>query len=298
MPAVRVDGLVKRYGATTALDGVSFEVGAGEVYAVLGPNGAGKTTCLEILEGYRRADAGTVRVLGVDPAGGGTGWRDRIGVLLQATTVEPQLTVVEALRMYAALYRRSRAVDDLLAAVDLQAERNRRAGDLSGGQQRRLDLALALVGTPELVFLDEPTTGFDPRARRRTWEAIRGLARDGVTVLLTTHYLEEAAALADRVAVVARGRLLVEGDPATLGGQDLDRSTVRFRVPDGLPLPPEVARHVRDGVALVETRAPTPLLAAVAGAAARHGVELPELTVSRPTLEDVYLHLTGEGTDA
>ena len=297
MAAVTVGGLVKRYGATTALDGVSFDVGAGEVYAVLGPNGAGKTTCLEILEGYRRADAGTVRVLGVDPAHAGPGWRDRIGVLLQATTVEPQLTVAEALRMYAALYLRARSVEELLDVVDLHAERNRRAGDLSGGQQRRLDLALALVGRPELVFLDEPTTGFDPRARRRTWGVIRSLASDGVTVLLTTHYLEEAAALADRVAVIARGRLLVEGDPATLGGQDLDLVTVRFRVPDGLTLPAEVARHVRAGVATVETHAPTALLATVGGAAARQGVELPGLTVSRPTLEDVYLDLTGEHTD-
>lgn len=298
MAAVTVDGLRKRYGPITALDGVSFEVAAGEVYAVLGPNGAGKTTCVEILEGYRRADAGTARVLGVDPAGGGSAWRERIGVLLQATTVEPQLTVVEALSLYASLYRQPRTVEELLDVMDLHGQRDRRAGDLSGGQQRRLDLALALVGRPEVVFLDEPTTGFDPRARRRTWDVIRSLAADGATVLLTTHYLEEAAALADRVAVVAHGRLIVEGDPATLGGQDLDVATVRFRVPDGLRLPPDVARHVREGVAVVDTRAPTALLAAAAGAATREGVELAELSVSRPTLEDVYLSLTGDSADA
>jgi ABC-2 type transport system ATP-binding protein len=300
MATIEVRDLVKRYGATTALSGMDLAVDAGEVVTVLGPNGAGKTSLLEILEGYRRRDGGTVRVLGADPAGAGPGWRDRIGVLLQHTSVEPQLTVVEALRMYAGFYQRSRPVDELLALAGLEAVHNRRSGALSGGQQRRLDLALAVCGRPELVFLDEPTTGFDPRARRATWELIGTLAAAGTTVLLTTHYLEEAAELADRVAVLARGRVVAEGDPATLGGHDLSAATVRFRLPEpvppGAPQPPDQLLHnARDGVVTVRTATPTRLLATVAGWAAAAGVELAELTVTRPTLEEIYLALTREG---
>jgi ABC-2 type transport system ATP-binding protein len=300
MATIEVRDLVKRYGATMALSGMDLAVDAGEVVAVLGPNGAGKTSLLEILEGYRRRDGGSVRVLGADPARAGSGWRDRIGVLLQHTSVEPQLTVVEALRMYAGFYRGSRPVDELLALAGLEAVRNRRSGALSGGQQRRLDLALAVCGRPELVFLDEPTTGFDPRARRATWELIGALAAGGTTVLLSTHYLEEAAELADRVAVLARGRVVAEGDPATLGGHDLSVATVRFRlpaqVPPGAPEPPdELLRNADDGVVTVRTATPTRLLATVAGWAAAAGVELAELTVTRPTLEEIYLALTREG---
>jgi ABC-2 type transport system ATP-binding protein len=295
---IEVSGLVKRYGATTALGGVTLGVDAGEVFAVLGPNGAGKTSLLEILEGYRRRDGGTVRVLGADPGTAGAGWRGRIGVVLQSTSVEPQLTVLEAVRMYAGLYRRPRPIDQLLSLVGLEEVGDRRAGVLSGGQERRLDLALAVVGRPELVFLDEPTTGFDPRARRQTWELIRALAADGTTVLLTTHYLDEAAQLADRVAVLAHGLVVAEGDPGTLGGNHRSEATVRFRLPvpatPGAPAAPaEVAEHVRDGMVTVRTAEPTRLLAAAAGWAAAGGAELPELTVTRPTLEDVYLSLTG-----
>jgi ABC-2 type transport system ATP-binding protein len=302
MAAIEVRDLVKRYGATTALRGMNLEVGGGEVVAVLGPNGAGKTSLLEILEGYRRRDGGSVRVLGADPASAGAAWRDRIGVLLQHTSVEPQLTVVEALRMYVGFYRRSRPVEELLALAGLETVRNRRSGALSDGQQRRLDLALAVCGRPELVFLDEPTTGFDPRARRATWELIGALAADGTTVLLTTHYLEEAAELADRVAVLARGRVVAEGDPATLGGHDLSVATVRFRLPvpapPGAPAPPHELLGNTDGeVVSVRTATPTRLLATVAGWAAAAGVELAELTVTRPTLEEVYLALTREEED-
>jgi ABC-2 type transport system ATP-binding protein len=296
MAAIEVRDLVKRYGATTALSGMDLAVGGGEVVAVLGPNGAGKTSLLEILEGYRRRDGGSVRVLGADPASAGAAWRDRIGVLLQHTSVEPQLTVAEALRMYVGFYRRSRPVEELLALAGLDTVRNRRSGALSGGQQRRLDLALAVCGRPEVVFLDEPTTGFDPRARRATWQLIGALAADGTTVLLTTHYLEEAAELADRVVVLARGRVVAEGDPATLGGHDLSVATVRFRLP--VPAPPyELLGNTRGEVVSVRTATPTRLLATAAGWAAAAGVELAELTVTRPTLEEVYLALTGEGDD-
>ncbi len=295
MTAIDVAGLTRRYGPHTALDGISFQVKPGEVYAVLGPNGAGKTTCLEILEGYRDRDAGQVTVLGVDPRHGGAAWRERIGVLLQTTSVDPQLTVAEAVRLYRTHYRAPAETRDLIGMVGLDAAAGQRTGTLSGGQQRRLDLALALVGRPELVFLDEPTTGFDPQARRTTWELIRSLAAGGTTVVLTTHYLEEAAQLADRVAVIAAGRIVAEGDPGTLGGHDLRQATVRFTAPDGMPLPDGVAR---DGGAVEwRTRAPTALLAELTGWAAANGVELPGLVVSRPTLEEIYLSLT-EAADA
>jgi len=274
---IEIHKLSKVYGRQRALHDVSLEVAAGETVAVLGPNGAGKTTLVEILEGFRTPSAGTVRVLGADPSRRDRGWRDRIGVLLQTTSVEPQLTVREALRMYRALYSRPRPVDDLLELLDLGAVADRRAGALSGGQQRRLDLALALVGRPEVLFLDEPTTGFDPHARRLTWELIRSL---GCTVLLTTHYLDEAAHLADRVVVVAGGRVVAEGDPATLGGHHLSRATITYR-------------GTGAGATVIETDRPTAVLAELTGPAAAAGVELDGLTVSRPTLEDVYLSLTG-----
>jgi ABC-2 type transport system ATP-binding protein len=275
---ISVHGLSKAYGRKSALHDVNFEVTAGETVAVLGPNGAGKTTLVEILEGFRTPSAGTVRVLGADPATRQRGWRDRIGVLLQTTSVEPQLTVREAVRMYRDLYSRPRPVDELLELVDLGAVADRRAGTLSGGQQRRLDLALALVGRPDVLFLDEPTTGFDPHARRLTWELLRSL---GCTVLLTTHYLDEAAHLADRVVVVAGGRIVAEGDPATLGGHHLATATITYRDTGA------------EAATVIETDRPTAVLAELTGPAAAAGVELDGLTVSRPTLEDVYLSLIG-----
>jgi ABC-2 type transport system ATP-binding protein len=299
MATLEVRELVKRYGSITAVDGIDLHAVPGEVLAILGPNGAGKTSCLEILEGYRRRDGGTVRVLGTDPAAGGAAWRDRIGVLLQTTSVEPQLTVVEAMRLYASLYSRPRPVDELLVLADLEDVRHRRAGSLSGGQQRRLDLALAIAGHPELVFLDEPTTGFDPAARRRTWGLVQSLAAAGTTVVLTTHYLEEAAQLANRVVVIARGRVVAEGDPATLGGHFFaTTATIRFRLPAEVsPLTVPWADRARDGVVEIQTGSPTALLASATAWAVETGLELPDLTVSRPTLEDVYLTLT-EATHA
>jgi ABC-2 type transport system ATP-binding protein len=219
MTAISVHDLHKSYDGTEAVRGVSFDVAAGEVFCLLGPNGAGKTTTVEILEGYRLADAGTVRVLGADPARGDRGLRDRLGIVLQAGGIQPELTVAEVLEMYGRWYERTRPVDELLELVELADERDVRVQTLSGGQQRRLDLALGLVGDPELLFLDEPTTGFDPGARRRAWSTIRSLCSLGKTVVLTTHYMDEAQALADRVAVLVEGKIIALGPPEQLAGR-------------------------------------------------------------------------------
>ncbi|WP_433061843.1 ABC transporter ATP-binding protein [Dactylosporangium sp. CS-033363] len=271
---IDVKGLIKRYGRHTAIDDIHFGAAPGEVVAVLGPNGAGKTSLIEILEGYRTRDAGRVRVLGTDPAGAGPAWRDRIGVLLQTTSVDPQLTVREATTLFARMY--SNPDRDVLARLGLEQVANRRTGELSGGQQRRADLALALVGRPDVLFLDEPTTGFDPEARRDTWQVVRETAARGCTVLLTTHYLDEAAELADRVIVVSGGRIVAEGDPKTLGGHLAAETTIRFRRPSG-------------ELATLRTRTPTAALAEYVC----NGHELAELSVTRPTLEDTYLSLIG-----
>jgi ABC-2 type transport system ATP-binding protein len=271
---ISVRGLFKVYGVSRALDGVDLDVAAGEVVAILGPNGAGKTTLMEILEGYRRRSGGSVSVLGVDPGSRSRGWRERIGVLLQTTSVEPALTVREAINLYRGLYKRPRPAAELLELLDLGVVAGRRAGALSGGQQRRLDLALALAGRPELLFLDEPTTGFDPVARRATWDVIRSL---GITVLLTTHYLDEAARLADRVVVIAGGRIVAEGDPRTLGGLHRPRTRISYRL---------------DGTSkVIETENPAVVLAELAGRAVSAGQEFEWINVARPTLEDVYLEL-------
>jgi ABC-2 type transport system ATP-binding protein len=219
-PVVQVYGLRKRYRGVTALDGVDFEIGHGEVYALLGPNGAGKTTTVEILEGYRRRDGGSVRVLGADPATAPLSWREQIGVVLQQARDLPELTVAETVRHFAGYYPRPRSADEVIELVGLAAVAGRRLRTLSGGQRRRVDVAIGIVGRPRLLFLDEPTTGFDPQARRQFWELIRTLARgDDMTILLTTHYLEEAEALADRIGVLRSGRIVAEGDPATIGGR-------------------------------------------------------------------------------
>ncbi|MET7395398.1 ABC transporter ATP-binding protein [Dactylosporangium sp. NPDC005572] len=273
---IEVEGLVKRYGKRTALDGVDLRAAPGEVLAVLGPNGAGKTSLVEILEGYRPRDDGRVRVLGTDPARPTRAWRGRIGVLPQSTSVDPQLTVGEAVGLFSRLYRNPWPPGDLLDRLGLADAVHRRAGVLSGGRQRRLDLALALVGRPEVLFLDEPTTGFDPEARRDTWRVVREVAAGGCTVLLTTHYLEEAAELADRVVVVVGGKIVADGDPATLGGHLDASTTIRYRRPSGEP-------------AVIRTRTPSAALLAVL----REGEELGELSVTRPTLEDAYLALVG-----
>jgi ABC-2 type transport system ATP-binding protein len=293
--AVVVAGLAKSYGAVAAVRGVNFTVADGEIFALLGPNGAGKTTTLEILEGFRRRDAGRVEVLGRDPGdrAGGRALREEIGLVLQDIAVEPYLTVRETLARNAGYYPAPRDVDELIALVGLAAQARRKVRSLSGGQQRRLDLALGMIGNPRLLFLDEPTTGFDPSARREAWEIVRSLRAAGTTVLLTTHYMDEAQALADRVAVISDGQIVAEGTPSTIGGRDQARARIRFAVPPGWPpddLQPDAV--VTDGLVTVETADPTDVLYRLTGWALERGTVLDRLTVDRPSLEDVYLSLT------
>jgi ABC-2 type transport system ATP-binding protein len=275
-PAIRVEGLKKSYGKYEALRGVDFEIQQGEVFGLLGPNGAGKTTTVEILEGYRRPDGGTVQVLGEDPQHATRGWRERIGVVLQSSSLYPNLTVQESLALFGGYYSRPRDLGEVVELVGLTEKADARVRTLSGGQKRRLDLGLALVGDPELIFLDEPTTGFDPSARRTAWETIRGLRGLGKTILLTTHYLDEAAQLADRVAVLREGRIVTLGSPAELTATRED-TEIRYRRPDG-------------ELVVLHTTEPA---RTVAELYAREG-ELPGLEVRRATLEEVYLALTEE----
>ncbi len=282
MTAIAVRGLRKSYGALEAVGGIDFEVQRGEVFGLLGPNGAGKTTTVEILEGYRKRDGGEVEVLGTDPARAGGDWREQIGVVLQSSAMYETLTPTEMLRLFAGYYREPRPVDEVIELVGLQEKRDDRVRRLSGGQRRRLDLGLALIGDPELIFLDEPTTGFDPGARRRAWETIRGLRGLGKTILLTTHYLDEAEQLADRVAVLAHGRIVASGTPAELTGA-VPATEIRYR---------ENGSEV-----VLETDEPTRLLNELTGRALAEGRELEGLVVRRPTLEEVYLSLTEESVE-
>jgi ABC-2 type transport system ATP-binding protein len=277
--AIAVRDLRKSYGAVEAVRGIEFEVQRGEVFGLLGPNGAGKTTTVEILEGYRKRDGGEVEVLGTDPATARGDWRERIGVVLQSSAMYETLTVTEMLRLFAGYYREPRPVDEVVELVGLQEKRDERVRRLSGGQRRRLDLGLALVGDPELIFLDEPTTGFDPRARRQAWETIRGLRGLGKTILLTTHYLDEAEQLADRVAVLAHGRIVASGTPAELTGA-VPATEIRYR---------ENGREV-----VLETDEPTRVLHDLTARALAESRELEGLVVRRPSLEEVYLSLTEE----
>ena len=297
-PAVSVRGLRKAYGDREVVRGIDFEIHRGEVVAVLGPNGAGKTTTVEILEGFRRADAGEVRVLGADPATAGRDWRERLGIVLQESRPEQGLTVRDCLRRYAGYYRTPRDVDETLERVGLGDRPDVRAQALSGGQQRRLDVALALIGDPELLFLDEPTTGFDPSARRAAWELVDSLRAGGTTILLTTHYMEEAERLADRIVVLRDGEVVGSGTPRTLGGRDRAQSEIVFALPGGLApgdLPVELAARARmtpGGRFSVPSPDAAADLYALSGWAVAQGVPLAELEVRRPTLEDVYLELT------
>jgi ABC-2 type transport system ATP-binding protein len=299
--AVRVRDLHKSYGGVAAVRGVSLDIAEGEVYALLGHNGAGKSTIVEILEGHRFRDRGDVEVLGADPASGGRSFRDRIGIVLQSSGVETELSVREAITLYGSPYRRRRSADEVIGLVGLEDKADARIDTLSGGQQRRLDLALGIVGYPDVLFLDEPTTGFDAAARRKSWEMIAELCRLGTTVLLTTHYLDEAEQLADRVGVLANGLLVAEGTPAELTA-DRGDTIVSFAVaatgegtlPDGLTalLPPDALRNGSH----VEFRStdPTRDLHAITSWAIAGAVRLDGLTVSRPSLEDVFLGLAGE----
>ncbi|MGH2636747.1 MAG: ABC transporter ATP-binding protein [Actinomycetota bacterium] len=300
MSAIEVVALRKTYGDVEAVRGIDLSVEAGEVFALLGPNGAGKTTTVEILEGYRRRDAGEVRVLGHDPERHERELRKRIGIVLQSTGVDPYLTVRETVDLYARYYPSPRNVDEVIDVVGLSEKRDARVLKLSGGQQRRLDVAIALAGDPELLFLDEPTTGFDPGARRNAWEIVRNLTSLGKTVFLTTHYMDEAQHLANRVAVIAKGAIVAEGPPSTLGGRDVARTLIRFRISGATgDLPAAAGVAVRDGDGYeLATDEPTRALHDLTGWALERGVELDALEVTRPTLEDVYLELTGGGAGA
>jgi ABC-2 type transport system ATP-binding protein len=295
--AITVRGLRKSYGPVEAVRGVDLDVHEGEVFAFLGPNGAGKTTTVEILEGYRDRTAGDVRVLGLDPAKPTRAWRSRIGVVLQSCQLQSALTVRESVALYAGYYPKPRPVDETIELVGLTADAGKRAGRLSGGQQRRLDVALALVGDPELLFLDEPTTGFDPAARRGAWDMIGNLRSLGKTILLTTHYLDEAQALADRVSIIKDGRIVAEGRPGELGGRQAAGTTIRFSLPPGTgpdQLPEALASRLVEGGDRLELVTETAVadLALLCGWALERGVDLGPLEAVRPTLEDVYLELT------
>ena len=277
-PVISIRGLRKSYGGAEAVRGIDLEVQAGEVFAFLGPNGAGKTTTVEILEGYRDRSGGEVSVLGEDPQRAGREWRERIGIVLQSCRLDPYLTVRESLGLYAGYYSHPRPIDEVIALVGLEGKADDRASRLSGGQQRRLDVGMALVGDPELLFLDEPTTGFDPLARRQAWDVIAGLRDLGKTVFLTTHYMDEAQRLADRVTIIARGEIVARGTPEDLGDRESRPATITYRL-DG----EEVS---------TQTTTPVETLHELTGRALERGEELKGLEVTRPSLEDVYLELT------
>jgi ABC-2 type transport system ATP-binding protein len=292
-PAIEVRGLTKSYGGVHAVRGVDLTVQRGRIFALLGPNGAGKTTTVEILEGYRSRDAGTVQVLGYDPGRQRQRLRRQIGIVLQSTGIDHYLTVAETVAMYAGFYPHPRPVDEVIQLVGLEAKRDSRVLKLSGGQQRRLDVAIALAGNPDLLFLDEPTTGFDPSARHEAWEVIKNLAELGKTVLLTTHYMDEAQYLADQVAVISSGRIVAEGTPATIGNRELARARIRYRLPDGAMPPADLAASPGpDGLTELVPEDLTATLHRLTGWALEQHVDLTGLEVIRPSLEDVYLTLT------
>jgi ABC-2 type transport system ATP-binding protein len=292
--AVHVRGLTKSYGEVAAVKGIDLEIARGEVFALLGPNGAGKTTTVEILEGYRHRDQGEISVLGLDPSSQRRELKKRIGIVLQSTGVDRYLTVAETIAMYSGYYPHPRPVDEVIGLVGLNEKRDARVVTLSGGQQRRLDVAIALAGDPEMLFLDEPTTGFDPSARHEAWEVVKSLADLGKTVLLTTHYMDEAQYLADRVAVIADGRLVAEGTPATLAGRESARATVSYRLPPGTTPPPGLGDHSPGDDRLAFTPGDlTRAMYELTRWAIDNEITLEALQIQRPSLEDIYLQLTG-----
>jgi len=301
MAAVVVEGLRKVYGSLAAVDGLELIIEPHEVVALLGPNGAGKTTTVEVLEGYRKPDAGRVSVLGMDPQTGGRAFRERIGVVLQEAGFEEQFTPRELIRLHAGYYPHPRAVEDVISLVGLEEKADSKVKTLSGGQRRRLDLALGIVGDPEMLFLDEPTTGFDPSARRKAWELVDRLRDLGTTILLTTHYLDEAQHLADRVVVIDRGKVIASGTPESLAAGSGAATVVSFRMPDGVVAGdlPRVGDDVGVAGTIVEvrTRAATADVNAITAWAMARGIELEGLTLARPSLEDVYLDLIGANED-
>jgi len=296
---ITISGLRKSYGDFEAVSGLDLEVESGEIFAFLGPNGAGKTTTVEILEGYRERSAGEVRVLGVDPASPTRDWRERIGIVLQQCRMQPELSVRETIELYAGYYRESRSVDDTIDLVGLREKQDARTGKLSGGQQRRLDVALALVGDPELIFLDEPTTGFDPGARRQAWNVISSLRDLGKTVFLTTHYMDEAQVLADRAAILVKGTVVAEGSPDDLAKRAGAGTEIRFRLPGGVDaseLPAGAGQARTDnGFVTIQTGDPVRALSELTGWALSRGADLAGLNVGHPSLEEIYLELTDEG---
>ena len=294
MSAIEVRGLRKSYGDLEAVKGVDLHVERGEVFALLGPNGAGKTTITEILEGFRERTAGEVSVLDHDPARNDPSQKSRIGIVLQSTGVDPFLTVRETVEMYGGFYERPRPTAEVIELVGLKDKTDTRVNKLSGGQQRRLDVAVALAGDPELLFLDEPTTGFDPNARRHAWDIVRNLTGLGKTVFLTTHFMDEAQVLATRVAIIAKGEIVVEGPPDTLAGRDAMQTRIRYRLPPGAEGPPVPAGTPgADGSVEIRADDPTRALHELTGWALETGVRFEALDVTRPSLEDVYLEITG-----
>lgn len=293
--AIEIRGLRKSYGSVQAVRGIDLTVREGEVFALLGPNGAGKTTTVEILEGYRSRDAGDVSVLGLDPARGGRRLRSQIGIVLQSTGIDPYLTVAETIELYRAAYPSPRPLDEIIQLVGLEQKRDSRVSKLSGGQQRRLDVAIALAGDPRLLFLDEPTTGFDPSARRNAWQIVKNLAALGKTVFLTTHYMDEAQYLAAEVAIISDGLIVAQGPPASLAGRDVAATRIRFRLPPEARLPERFREQASraDGGVEINTQDPTRALHELTGWALEKGVALDGLEVTRPSLEDVYLEITG-----
>jgi ABC-2 type transport system ATP-binding protein len=299
MSVIEVQNLVKSYGDVQAVRGVDIHVDAGEVFALLGPNGAGKSTIVEILEGHRTKTSGTVSVLGFDPTNRARDYRERIGIVLQETAVEEQLTVKESIDIYGSMYPKRRPTGELIEIVGLEEKTDARIKTLSGGQRRRLELALGIVGDPDLIFLDEPTTGFDPSARRQAWTIVKNLTSLGKTVLLTTHYMDEAQFLADSVAVIANGKIVAEGTPDSLGDRQTARSIITFTVgtSGGASLRVEGAVMAPNGTVELRSVDPTTDLHAITGWALDNAVDLVDLSVTRPTLEDVYLELTGDDAD-